>query len=67
MLMAKFYKTNNAVTHVIIDDGLPKPCESDCLGFQPSGPDNVAFVPLLEKASAKFVDAFPQLYRAQSY
>lgn len=61
---------------VLIDDQLPTLTSGSCwpyLGFQPTldavcpGPDgtypptNVFFVPLLEKAFAKYIDAFPEL------
>lgn len=66
---------------VLIDDTLPTSTSGSCgryLGFQPTldavcqnrttgryDPTNVFFVPLLEKAFAKYIDAFPSL-RSQS-
>ncbi|KAJ9127299.1 hypothetical protein QFC24_000706 [Naganishia onofrii] len=67
---------------VLIDDTLPTLTSGACgtyLGFQPTpdavcqnpstgvyDPTNVFFVPLLEKAFAKYIDAFPELRSKQT-
>jgi hypothetical protein len=52
-----FYKADLSTKHLIVDDKLPEHCDGGFLSFQPV--NKVFLVPLLEKAMAKFVDAYP--------
>jgi len=67
VLMGMFYRVSGAKQVVIIDDGLPETCEGHFLGHRPATTENVLFFPYLEKAIAKYVDAYPEEFRWGGY